>query len=99
MCFKTKVSTPSYDAKKALDPAPLAEEVKGVQFGGQDEGNTTDSDNDVTGHDAVTVKKTTSSETPTASKTTDTTDSTSTVDVTKAAKSKTASSIRKALQR
>lgn len=96
MCFKTKVNAPSYDAKKALDPAPLAEEVKGVQFGGQDEGNSTEEDNDVTGRDAVTVKKTTSSETPTASKATA---STGAVDVTKAAKSKTASSIRKALQR
>lgn len=43
MCFSSKIKTPSVDTKqiRAVDPAPLTEEPKGVLFGGD-----SDDDND-----------------------------------------------------
>lgn len=39
MCFSPKVKTPKVDTNqvRAIDPAPLSEEPKGVLFGGEDE--------------------------------------------------------------
>ncbi|AWD92510.1 hypothetical protein [Pectobacterium phage Jarilo] len=46
MCFSPKVKTPQIDtnAVKAIDPAPLTEEPKGVLFGGQEDSNTSSSE-------------------------------------------------------
>lgn len=39
MCFSPKIKTPKVDTAtaRAVDPAPLSEEPKGVLFGGEDE--------------------------------------------------------------
>lgn len=46
MCFSPKMKTPKIDtgAMKAVEPAPLTEEPKGVLFGGDEEVSTTESD-------------------------------------------------------
>ena len=43
MCFSPKINTPQVDtqAMKAVDPAPLTEEPKGVLFGGEDDTDAT----------------------------------------------------------
>ena len=39
MCFSPKIKTPKVDTNKmkAVDPAPLTEEPKGILFGGEEE--------------------------------------------------------------
>ena len=39
MCFSPKIKTPKVDTKqvRAVDPAPLTEEPKGILFGGDDD--------------------------------------------------------------
>jgi hypothetical protein len=39
MCFSPKIKTPKVDTNqvRAVDPAPLTEEPKGILFGGDDE--------------------------------------------------------------
>lgn len=34
MCFSPKISTPQMNIEKAPEPAPLTQEVTGVEFGG-----------------------------------------------------------------
>lgn len=34
MCFSPKISTPQVNVDKAPEPAPLTQEVSGVEFGG-----------------------------------------------------------------
>lgn len=59
MCFKPKVKIPKMDTNqiKAPDPAPLTEEVKGVQFGGEDDDENGTS-SEVSGRKSVTINKT-----------------------------------------
>lgn len=42
MCWQAKIKAPSVDTNqvRAVDPAPLTEEPKGVQFGGDDNDST-----------------------------------------------------------
>ena len=44
MCFSPKIKTPKVDTDKmkAVDPAPLTEEPKGILFGGEDDTDATD---------------------------------------------------------
>lgn len=66
MCWQAKIKTPSVDtgAVKAIDPAPLTEEPKGVQFGG----DSNDSEEiGKGGKSSLKVKKTTT-ETPSGTK-------------------------------
>lgn len=39
MCFSPKIKTPKVDTNqvRAIDPAPLTEEPKGILFGGEDD--------------------------------------------------------------
>ena len=49
MCFSPKISTPKVDTQsmKAVDPAPLTEEPKGVLFGGEDDTDATSTSSEV----------------------------------------------------
>lgn len=49
MCFSPKIKTPKVDtqAMKAVDPAPLTEEPKGVLFGGEDDTDATNTSSEV----------------------------------------------------
>lgn len=42
MCFSPKIKTPKVDTQqiRAVDPAPLTEEPKGILFGGEDDNDT-----------------------------------------------------------
>lgn len=44
MCFSPKIKTPKVDTNqvRAVDPAPLTEEPKGILFGGDDEGTSSE---------------------------------------------------------
>lgn len=41
MCFSPKISAPKVDTTVVPEPAPLTEEPKGVEFGGDKESNST----------------------------------------------------------
>lgn len=49
MCFSPKIKTPKVDTKqmKAVEPAPLTDEPKGVLFGGEDDSNPTGGSSEV----------------------------------------------------
>lgn len=51
MCFSAKVKTPKVDTNqvRAVDPAPLTEEPKGILFGGEDDNDTSTSSEVPTG--------------------------------------------------
>lgn len=51
MCFSPKIKTPKVDtqAMRAVDPAPLTDEPKGVLFGGDDEENSSKTSSEVGG--------------------------------------------------
>lgn len=62
MCWSPKIKTPSVDTNKirAVDPAPLTEEPKGVLFGGDGDDDATEgTSSEVSGRKDLKVKKTT----------------------------------------
>ena len=62
MCFAAKIKTPSVDTNqiRAIDPAPLTEEPKGVLFGGDDDDTKGVSTETTTGRKSLKVAKDTS---------------------------------------
>lgn len=58
MCFSPKIKTPKMDTNqiRAVEPAPLTQEVSNVAFGGSDEDNSTDS-TEVSGRKSLKVEK------------------------------------------
>ncbi|SOO46663.1 Phage protein [Yersinia phage fPS-86] len=59
MCWSPKIKTPSVDTNqiRAVDPAPLTEEPKGILFGGDDEKTTNDSGESTSGRKSLKVAK------------------------------------------
>ena len=59
MCWSPKIKTPSVDTNqiRAVDPAPLTEEPKGVLFGGDDEKTTNDSGESTSGRKSLKIAK------------------------------------------
>lgn len=55
MCFSPKMKVPKADTTVVPEPAPLTEEPKGIQFGGDDDSNTTSSE--VSGRKSLKVTK------------------------------------------
>lgn len=55
MCFSPKIKTPKMDTNqiRAVEPAPLTQEVSGVEFGGSEE----DSETEVSGRKDLKVEK------------------------------------------
>lgn len=61
MCWSPKIKTPSVDTNKirAVDPAPLTEEPKGVLFGGDSDDDATEgTSSEVSGRKDLKVTKT-----------------------------------------
>lgn len=58
MCFSPKIKTPKMDTNqiRAVEPAPLAQEVSSVEFGGSDEDNETEG-TEVSGRKSLKVEK------------------------------------------
>ena len=59
MCFSPKIKTPKVDtqAMKAVDPAPLTEEPKGVLFGGEDDTDATNTSSEVPSGSSIKASK------------------------------------------
>lgn len=59
MCFSPKIKTPKVDtqAMKAVDPAPLTEEPKGVLFGGEDDTDATSTSSEVPSGSSIKASK------------------------------------------
>lgn len=59
MCWSPKIKTPSVDTNqiRAVDPAPLTEEPKGVLFGGDDEKTTNENGESTSGRKSLKVTK------------------------------------------
>lgn len=57
MCFSPKIKTPKMDTNqiRAVEPAPLTQEVTGVEFGGSDDDNTDGTE--VSGRKSLKVEK------------------------------------------
>ncbi|WEU68272.1 hypothetical protein TARRARE_26 [Escherichia phage vB_Ec_Tarrare] len=57
MCFSPKIKTPKMDTNqiRAVEPAPLTQEVTGVEFGGSDDDNTEDTE--MSGRKSLKVEK------------------------------------------
>lgn len=62
MCFSPKMKVPKADTTVVPEPAPLTEEPKGIQFGGDSD---SDKSSEVSGRKSLKVEKTAS---PSASK-------------------------------
>lgn len=58
MCFSPKIKTPKMDTNqiRAIEPAPLTQEVSGVEFGGSTEDSDTE-DTEVSGRKSLKVEK------------------------------------------
>lgn len=56
MCFSPKMKVPKVDNTVVPEPAPLTEEPKGIQFGGDEDSNSTSSE--VSGRKSLKVEKT-----------------------------------------
>lgn len=57
MCFSPKMKAPKVDTTVVPEPAPLTEEPKGIQFGGDSDSNSTTPE--VSGRKSLKVDKTT----------------------------------------
>ena len=57
MCFSPKIKTPKIDTERAPEPAPLTQEVTGVEFGGSDSGSSTGG-TETTGRESLKVERT-----------------------------------------
>lgn len=58
MCFSPKIKTPKMDTNqiRAVEPAPLTQEVSNVEFGGSNEDNETEG-TEVSGRKSLKVEK------------------------------------------
>lgn len=59
MCWSPKIKTPSVDTSqiRAVDPAPLTEEPKGVLFGGEDDPSKTEQGESTSGRKSLKIAK------------------------------------------
>ena len=59
MCFSPKIKTPTVDTTpmKAVEPAPLTEEPKGVLFGGEDDTDATSISSEVPSGSSIKASK------------------------------------------
>ena len=59
MCFSPKIKTPKVDTQsiRAVDPAPLTEEPKGVLFGGEDDTDATSTSSEVPSGSSIKASK------------------------------------------
>lgn len=62
MCFSPKMKAPKVDTTVVPEPAPLTEEPKGIQFGGDSDSNSSTS-SEVSGRKSLKVEKTTAAPT------------------------------------
>lgn len=56
MCFSPKMKAPKVDTTTVPEPAPLTEEPKGIQYGGDEDSNSTSPE--VSGRKSLKVAKT-----------------------------------------
>lgn len=59
MCFSPKIKMPKVNTQqvRAIEPAPLTQEVSGVQFGGMDDSDKDTESTEVSGRKGLTIKK------------------------------------------